>query len=164
MARRVRAAGGRLVLAAGHHLGQTQPHAGIRTGPLHQIARICVPAHQECEVLLRCCSSCGTSIHIGSQEVDRWWIGEAAGSRSETCGVQRPLRRTDHGRRIAQNPQPPLRLDHRHAARERSTLCHLPRSTCRALHPRRHIGKGRVPGVRQAVGEGGGKEALWILP
>jgi hypothetical protein len=47
LAGRLRAPGGRLVSALGHHLGQAEPDAGVGDRPADQGARVPVPAHQE---------------------------------------------------------------------------------------------------------------------
>jgi hypothetical protein len=49
----LRAPGGRMVLAAGHHLAQAEPDAGERDRPLHEGARVPVFVEQERAVLLR---------------------------------------------------------------------------------------------------------------
>ena len=62
VARRLRAAGRWLVSAPGHHLVEAEPDAGERHRPLHQGARVPVPAEQERAVLLRCGGDCGAGI------------------------------------------------------------------------------------------------------
>ena len=159
---RFRPARGRLVAACGRRVAPAQPDARERDRPAHEGPLLRLPAHEVRPVLLRCGrgeGGCHPRRRDGAPRAEV--VEQGAGDGRGRQGVgQRPGRRSDGRRR----PQRPLRLDHRHAAvggTEAPRCGSLRRHAARprqALHRRRHVRARLLPGLRRAVGEGGGKD------
>jgi hypothetical protein len=108
--------GGRVVAAAGHHMVEGQPDAGVGDGPLHQVARVRVPAHEKRELRYDAQAIKEPCVSIQSPECvkhrsERSGNGRVGAWNPEGVSGKRPRR-----------PQQALGLDDRDGALEPRTL------------------------------------------
>ena len=105
VARRVRPAGGRLVPALRHHLGQAEPDAGERHRPADEGARVRVPADEVAPVLLRRGGGAGAGHDVGRHGDGGASDWTRSGHRGQRRNGRRPRRGTT-GRTVERESAP----------------------------------------------------------